>query len=1307
MACSFTNDEGVTAIKYPRSAVVEVAGGGGGSFPQEAMRSPENHSPPPLRKVSDANLGNTANSTETPFRMGLLDELKVPDLRLSNAPSRRWQRGSLTSGGLRSQQLPAISTTDGTIPYRRLQTKTEEGSQQSAAIPSSSIHSVLQESRQPTGMQRSSRHRPRRGSLSQPFTADTQSPNTQLLRPSRQQIIRPLRTSVGLSRLALAPSVEDSPSGADTLAQSTKRERRPQPAHHLPKHGGCSQSGVNACTTSSLGNRSSTPPSPSTHKSTLAGPTLKPIGPPHGSVDGGDPTLHVRPKCPSNRPPPSASQSNREDSLSHKKATRGAELNLVRPQSPGAAMSSCSLEHQQEQQRQRVQTWIASLRSANTAKQTPLLPPPARHLEDHPMMTSWQDRKRHSATALSTSPPVRSVFSAGKVVHTNQPPQGNPTHQTRVRRSGSGCSGRTPSKKNSTIASSLSSAASHDLSTSSARIPAVQQGAADPGRTALPHTRKRSTRRTSTAATVDVPRLPPWTPAETFLLFADYLTPEEQVEVSGYDHIYYTGTTAVQQGLKSASVPRATTDEDGYYWVTLGDHIDFRYEVVDILGYGTYSLVIRAVDHAILSQLSRSGCTPMITVGASPPPQSLCAMKIMRTGPIYEAAATLEQDTMTYIAASLGQQYEAEEAIFRSLKTPPASGSAATSLDTGPAPSVQEMLRSMSPAGTSWYTWWQRTTAVRATFTFRGHRILVFTLLGMDLAELLSLNQGHSATPPSATRAITAQIIDSVRRLHLAGVAHTDIKTHNVMLVDRSASDRDLSVATALVRKGVMGGRPASNKGDEVTLPLWNENATSQPISEGGTFIKGGERPPLFPTLESGRPPIVRTASGILREADTSGECVSTRVALMDYGNARRDESGWGLLTRNACTSFPTQSPSYRAPEVALLQPYGFGIDMWSVGCVLFELVTGHVLFPLEQDERELLAVQLSVLGLPDRTFLDNVKARWEDLKRTRATSESTIPEAEAAFLQQKEEIWRAFLRELTQRSSRERERQPGCTATAALQVVEGRPPMTGKNSGGRQPPTARPIRDDFSLLDEKWEPGTLPALLQFHVKLSTSRGDGHRETAASLLVLLDFLLGCLHWRPEERLTAEEATHHPLLRSLFGHINPTPSTPHANEGSPSPPPGPFLHHHCTGTFYVSSHCFTRSHFTFSEAGPHPLNPCTTAPTITGLLLERCIFSLTHPLPLASMESGVEEEDSRTSHSAVSGRPDTTSLRVSSTRNNRSVHHLLNSACVSRSVITLPSKSGGSDVTRTAPATSTEASHAVDVLTLVEETTPLD
>eukprot|EP01060_Flectonema_neradi_P007125 TRINITY_DN1494_c0_g1_i1.p1 TRINITY_DN1494_c0_g1~~TRINITY_DN1494_c0_g1_i1.p1 ORF type:complete len:634 (+),score=116.28 TRINITY_DN1494_c0_g1_i1:234-1904(+) len=59
-------------------------------------------------------------------------------------------------------------------------------------------------------------------------------------------------------------------------------------------------------------------------------------------------------------------------------------------------------------------------------------------------------------------------------------------------------------------------------------------------------------------------------------------------------------------------------------------------------------------------------------------------------------------------------------------------------------------------------------------------------------------------------------------------------------------------------------------------------------------------------------------------------------VKVIDFGSS--------CFTHDHQTSY-LQSRCYRAPEVILGLPYGQGIDLWSLGAILPELLTGHVLF--------------------------------------------------------------------------------------------------------------------------------------------------------------------------------------------------------------------------------------------------------------------------------------------------------------------------------------------------------------------------
>ena len=67
------------------------------------------------------------------------------------------------------------------------------------------------------------------------------------------------------------------------------------------------------------------------------------------------------------------------------------------------------------------------------------------------------------------------------------------------------------------------------------------------------------------------------------------------------------------------------------------------------------------------------------------------------------------------------------------------------------------------------------------------------------------------------------------------------------------------------------------------------------------------------------------------------------------------------------------QSRFYRSPEVILGCRYGLPIDMWSLGCILGELITGHPILA-GNDETEQMASIIELLGMPPSKILNGAK---------------------------------------------------------------------------------------------------------------------------------------------------------------------------------------------------------------------------------------------------------------------------------------------------------------------------------------------
>ncbi len=111
---------------------------------------------------------------------------------------------------------------------------------------------------------------------------------------------------------------------------------------------------------------------------------------------------------------------------------------------------------------------------------------------------------------------------------------------------------------------------------------------------------------------------------------------------------------------------------------------------------------------------------------------------------------------------------------------------------------------------------------------------------------------------------------------------------------------------------------------------------------------------------------------GFAREVDVS------RVKVVDMGNA--------CWTHKHFTEV-IQTRQYRAPEVLISAGYDTPADMWSLGCIIFELLTGDLMFDPHSGktwnrEEDHLALILELLGTFPRSLLAEGKKTSEFFNR-------------------------------------------------------------------------------------------------------------------------------------------------------------------------------------------------------------------------------------------------------------------------------------------------------------------------------------
>ncbi|MDC6270776.1 mitogen-activated protein kinase [Acetobacter pasteurianus] len=96
-------------------------------------------------------------------------------------------------------------------------------------------------------------------------------------------------------------------------------------------------------------------------------------------------------------------------------------------------------------------------------------------------------------------------------------------------------------------------------------------------------------------------------------------------------------------------------------------------------------------------------------------------------------------------------------------------------------------------------------------------------------------------------------------------------------------------------------------------------------------------------------------------------------LKVCDFGLARSialTEDNFGFMTEYVATRW------YRAPEIMLtFQEYTTAIDVWSVGCILAEMLLGRPLFP-GRDYHNQLWLIMEILGTPDMEDYYNIKSK-------------------------------------------------------------------------------------------------------------------------------------------------------------------------------------------------------------------------------------------------------------------------------------------------------------------------------------------
>ncbi|KAF7258904.1 hypothetical protein EG68_03941 [Paragonimus skrjabini miyazakii] len=220
------------------------------------------------------------------------------------------------------------------------------------------------------------------------------------------------------------------------------------------------------------------------------------------------------------------------------------------------------------------------------------------------------------------------------------------------------------------------------------------------------------------------------------------------------------------------------------------------------------------------------------------------------------------------------------------------------------------------------------------------------------------------------------------------------------------------------------------------------------------------------------------------------------------------------------------QSRFYRAPEIILGMEYGTPIDMWSLGCIVAEMITGLPLFPGENEEDQLARI-MEILDVPPNSVLSSAKRGHKFFTR----------DGEPLYV-------------LEQKCAEQSNENGQDDAEGKKDLMTNITNVNNTNNGGPDSSHMNDIHRSISLKEKaqskKWKPRGTPKSLDLLTAITAPKrssvclpGSEHlrRRPSRSFLGrvepidmdLLDFLNGCLVWSPEDRMTPLQALRHPWI----------------------------------------------------------------------------------------------------------------------------------------------------------------------------------
>lgn len=256
------------------------------------------------------------------------------------------------------------------------------------------------------------------------------------------------------------------------------------------------------------------------------------------------------------------------------------------------------------------------------------------------------------------------------------------------------------------------------------------------------------------------------------------------------------------------------------------------------------------------------------------------------------------------------------------------------------------------------------------------HTCFIYELMGGTLLDIFKAYEDDNI-PMNLCKKLIKEIFSSLAELHSLGIIHTDLKPENIMIKKKNENiDKIIKILSPLklteVYQNIVNEHLPEDYSEYNKIKRKNVKRRIKPkcYKKFSEFVaeklkKLNNHDEIIDITNTDVDDLVLENTTKLKDFDID----NLNLKIIDFGNAEhigkrtQDE----IMIRN-----------YRPPENIMNEYYDEKADVWSVGCIIYEIFTGDYLFEVDKNQktiekdREHLHQMFEILGkIPRDMALD------------------------------------------------------------------------------------------------------------------------------------------------------------------------------------------------------------------------------------------------------------------------------------------------------------------------------------------------